>query len=284
MEQIEQEIYVDDSYPGVTLGALAFPYGTILIDAPPHPDDGLSWQARFHKLGSGTIRLLVNLDSHIDRTIGAWVIDCPIMAHKETTLELNSRPSTFKGQIQNSGAEWETCEELSGIQLAIPSLTFTEQAILEWGEDRIILEHHPGPNAGATWLVVPEKEVIFVGDTVLLNQPPFLAVADVSAWIENLDLLLSQAYRKYQIVSSRGGRVDTKAIREQRRNLKDILKRLERLHNRNAEPEATGSIVPRLLSRIDFPSKCEGQYTQRLSYGLYHYYVRHYYPQENEDQ
>ena len=34
MQQIDRGIYIENTYPGVTIGAVLLPMGTILIDAP----------------------------------------------------------------------------------------------------------------------------------------------------------------------------------------------------------------------------------------------------------
>lgn len=282
MQAIEQDIYLSNVYPGVTLGALALPYGILMVDAPPHPDDGRSWQASLRRLGGGVPRLLVNLDDHIDRTLGVRVMDCPVIAHERTAHLLDNRPAIFKGQTLETGAEWELCDGLSGLRWTKPVITFTEQALLEWGQYQISLEYHPGPRPGAIWLVVPEACVVFVGDAVIVDQPPFLENADLQAWIEALDLLLAARYRNYLIVSGRSGLVNVQQVKDQRTLLKDIRKRLERLHDKNAPPEATETLIQPLLSKINFPPDRAELYTQRLRYGLFHYYRRHYFPIEED--
>ncbi len=88
MRQIEQGIYITDSYPGVVLGALALPHGILMVDSPPNPDDGRAWKAELRNLGRGVGRLMVNLDSHIDRTLGARALDFPVMSDAEVADEL----------------------------------------------------------------------------------------------------------------------------------------------------------------------------------------------------
>ena len=84
MQQIDPGIYYEDSYLGVTLGALIMPRGTIMIDAPLRGEDARSWRSVLISQRSGPNRLLVNLDTHPDRTLGARAMECPIVAHKHT--------------------------------------------------------------------------------------------------------------------------------------------------------------------------------------------------------
>ncbi len=278
MEQIERGIYVENNYPGVTLGALALSRGTILVDSPPCPDDARSWRAALRNLGSGVNRLLIFLDSHHDRTLGARTLESPVMSHTSTAEAFRGRPAVFKAQPDESGSEWEVCIGLSGVRWMPPNITFHEQASLHWDDEPVVVEHHPGPTPGASWVILPQKNVVFVGDVVIPSQPPFLAEADLVQWIEGLDLLLSAAYRNYLIVSGRGGLVATENIREQRRQLKYVLKRMETLAGRDAHPEATESMIKTMLSKLSYPKDRHDLYVQRLRYGLFHYYVRHYRP------
>lgn len=280
MQEISSGIYIENGFGGVTLGALAYTGGTILIDAPPCPEDTRSWRAALRNLGSGVTRLLINLDDHYDRTLGVRAMGCPVMSHIETAESFQHRSAVFKGQLMESGADWEDCIGLSGIRWAPPTLTLDECAEIYWGDEPLILEHHPGPTPGAIWVILPAQQVVFVGDAVAAGQPPFLANADLDAWVETLDLLISKTYRNYLIVSGRSGLVALEDLRAQRRALRYVQKRMEVLAAREALPEETESAIKKLLSDLDFPAGKEHQYRQRLAYGLYQYYLRNHWTGE----
>lgn len=284
LQEIENGVYINNSYPGITLGAVVSPHGAVMIDAPPHPDDGRSWSSIVRNLGGGANRLLVALDSHPDRAIGLRAMDTPIIAHVQTAQHLENRPAIFKGQTAETGSEWELCDSLSGIRWGRPSLTFTDQAIIEWGDQTLYLEHHPGAAPGASWLIIPDLGVVFIGDAVTVGQPPFLAESEINPWVESLDILLAKPYKDYLIVSSRGGIVEQSEIRELRRFLKEVEKRLERFFERGATPDETAGTVDNLLTRFNFPPEREAFYAQRLRHGLRQYYVRHYFPQPETEE
>ena len=63
-------------------------------------------------------------------------------------------------------------------------------------------------------------------------------------------------------------------IREMRRFLREVEKRLDRFYNRDAAPEETAKTVPNLLTRFDFPKDREELYEQRLVHGLKQLYIR----------
>ncbi len=282
MEEIRPSIYYEDAFLGVNLGAFVLPHGTIYIDAPIKAEDARAWRSTLLNQRGGNNRLLILLDSHIDRTLGAKALDCPILAHEKTASVFRSRPSVFKGQTVENGSDWEGYLDSIGTRWAVPDLTFTDQLSLHWGGPEIRLEYHPGPTAGSIWVIVPSEKVIFIGDAVVANQPPFLANADLEAWQQSLNELATR-FRNYEIYSSRSGLIGLQDIRHQQTFLKDLQKRLERLIKRNARPEAANKIIPNLLSHFSFSKEKEDLYVKRLQSGLYEYLTRRNQPQPEEE-
>jgi cyclase len=276
MRKVVTGVYIENTYAGVTLGALVLEEGIVMIDAPISPEDGRAWQQALRKLNGGTGRLLINLDSHPDRTLGARAMESQVLAHKSSADSFNQRSTIFKAQETESGAEWENTKGLSGIRWQPPNLTFTDQVRIHWGDTQVMVEHHPGPAKGACWVLLPEKKIIFVGDAVVAKQPPFLADADLAEWVETLDVLLSK-YKGFKIISGRGGQVGEKDIRNLSHFIKDVDKKLVRISKRKASPQAAEKLAEKLLPALEFPAKYHDFYMQRLQHGLYHYYARNYY-------
>jgi glyoxylase-like metal-dependent hydrolase (beta-lactamase superfamily II) len=275
MHQIENGILYEDIYLGVTLGALVCSHGVIIIDAPIRAEDARSWRSTLINQRGGPNRLLVNLDSHPDRTLGARSLECTIVAHQNAAQVFRNRPTIFKGQSVETGEVWETYGEAIGMRWAPPDIMFTQSMSLHWGGPEVVLEYHPGPTLGSIWVIVPEARVVFVGDAVLTNQPPFMAQADLDAWIESLDVL-AERYRDYVIIGGREGPVVLKDIRKQQRILRKIINRMDKLATGNSPPDATEKIIPEILSHYTYPLELQDLYTNRLRYGLYQNFARRY--------
>ena len=280
MHQIAPGIHYEDLYAGVTLGAVILPHGTMMVDAPLRAEDARSWRSTLNHLSIGSNRILINLDAHLDRTLGSRALDSTIVAHQNTAQVFRNRPSVFKGHSADSGAEWEVSNDVFGTRWALPDITFSDRLHFLWGGPEIILEHHPGPTLGSIWVIIPSAKVMFVGDTILSDQPPFLASADLQAWIASLELL-KDTYKQYTIISGRGGPNGVKDIRAQLKTLKKILQGMERLARRNAAPEKTESLISNLISDMSIPPQRREHYIQRLRHGLYYYYSQHYQPLES---
>jgi glyoxylase-like metal-dependent hydrolase (beta-lactamase superfamily II) len=310
MQEIGPNIYYEDQLTGVTLGALVLPRGVILIDAPLRAEDSHTWNATVlshtsqnHADDSGEKELasdhvLVYLDAHPDRTIGARILETAsqtpiIIAHRETARGFESRPTIFKGQNTDTGADWELCEDVVSTRWALPDLTFTDMLCLQWEQKagcrrsnaenssashgyNVYLEHHPGPAAGAIWVHIPQAKVLFIGDAVLIGQAPFLESADIPRWLDTLDLLASDKYRGYSFISGRGGLVTGRDILTQRKYMERILKFVAALEKESGPPANIDKIVKDILSWLDFPQDRRLLYEQRLRYGLQNYFLRHF--------
>ena len=284
MQEIAQGVYIDTSYVGVTLGAISLAHGLVLVDAPLRAEDVRSWRSALLNLGGGIDRLLVTLDAHYDRTLGVRAMECTVIAHEKVAQVFRNRPTTFKPLSQETGADWEQCNGLSSVRWAPPEITFSQRMFIHWGEHPIILEHRPGPSTGAIWLTYPEARVVFVGDAVTPNQPPFLAYADLPAWIETLHALLTRDYADMLIVSGRGGLTPVDGVRKQIAFLEKVRDRLTQLAEQGSPPEAAQNLAPALLKSFQIPAEKETQYANRLRYGLYHYYARNYHPTSQEPE
>jgi glyoxylase-like metal-dependent hydrolase (beta-lactamase superfamily II) len=281
MQELAPHIFIETAYPGVTLGAINWTHGLILIDSPFRAEDTRSWRSSLLNLGGGVDRLLVNLDAHIDRTLGARNMDCTVVGHEKMAMVFRNRPVTFKAQGNETGSEWEQHNGLGSIRWAAPEITFSDRLLIHWDDRPLVLEYRPGPATGSIWVVLPESRIILLGDAIVADQPPFLISADIPVWLDTLQVLLTPEYRDYLLVSGRGGLLAQQQVRAQIALLEKIYQQVEDLARHNASPEETARLVPGLLSGLRFPPDRAAQYAQRLRYGLYQYFVRHYQPQSD---
>lgn len=278
MKKLKPGIYYESSYTGATVGAFLFSKDTVLVDAPLKPEEGRAWLSDLHKAGAKPRRLVVTLDSHPDRTLGTQTLDTQVMAHREVVRQIRRRAAIFKALKQESGAEWEETSGLSGLRWIMPRLTFSENLILYFDKRELRLEHHPGSSPGACWLLSPGDRVVFVGDTLMIGEPPFLAQADIRAWLKQLDLLSSKEFKGYMIIAGRGGKATAKDINAMRRFLKDVEARLKSLGKKKSAPAEIEKLAPRLAAKFKGSAKRQTLYAQRLRHGLQAYFTRRHLP------
>jgi glyoxylase-like metal-dependent hydrolase (beta-lactamase superfamily II) len=271
MQEISPKVYLETELPGVSLGVIDWDHGLVLIDAPFRSEDVRQWRSTLVNLGGGVDRLLINLDSHMDRTMGTRAMDCTVIGHEKMVQAFRNRPTAFKSQNSETGAEWELFDNLISTRWVIPEISFTDSVQINSENCEILLEHKPGPAPDAIWVILPKQSVIFLGDAVVLDQPPFIAQADLELWIEQLKTLLFNPYRNYILVSSRGGLVAKEQVREQIKLLEKIQKMTETQTRKKPGTENIEHIVQLVLKGMDFPAKRSMLYQRRLRWGVQQY-------------
>jgi hypothetical protein len=274
MQELSSHIYIETSYAGVTLTAINWLHGMILIDAPFRVEDTRLWRSAIAGLGSGSDRMLINLDAHFDRTLGVRAMECTVLGHEKMSDVFHNRPVTFKAQGTETGAEWELHNGLGSIRWAPPEITFSDRLVINWDDSPLILESHPGSAVGAVWAKMPAEKIVFLGDAVIANQPPFLAGGDLPSWIHSLNLLFTPEYQDYLLVSGRGGLVAQQQVRTQIEFLHRVEEAIGGLSKKSATPEDAAGLAPALLKHFTVPAGRETQFEQRLRYGLYHLFLR----------
>jgi hypothetical protein len=283
MQEIAPHVYIETGYAGVTLGAINWPLGLVLIDSPFRQEDTRSWRSGLLNLGGGVDRLLVNLDAHFDRTLGTRAMDCTVIGQAKMAEAFRNRPVTFKTQATETGADWEQYNGLGSIRWSPPEITFTERMQINWSDHPVQLEYHPGPGIGAVWAVLPGSQVCFIGDAVVADQPPFLANADLESWIEHVSRLLQPEYQNYLLVSGRGGLVTHDQVRRQLNFLRRVRDGLEALSGQNASIDEVTALAEKLMKEFQNAGLRQSQYQQRLKWGLRQYFLRHYKEEPSEE-
>ena len=277
MKQIAENIIIETEYTGVTLGAIIQPDRVIYIDAPLLPEHARLWRI------AATARKkipqqVILLDVNHDRTIGSRYLECTIIAHEQTHNIYQRRPVTFKPISQNSGCEWERIKIQNGFRWIYPEIVFSQRLDLHQSELHIDLQSHPGPSYGSTWVEIPARKVIFVGDTVVVNQIPFLHPAEIGPWLTALDELEQRYNEGCLIVGGRNGLIEKTDIR----TMKAFLTKAQACLTDYAAVSESDERIDSLIAQLEIDSFFKikkdrmGEMVERLSYGLHHYFRRNY--------
>ena len=275
MQEISKHIFIETQYPGVTLGAIGRKHGLILVDSPFRQDDSRSWRSALLNLSGGIARMLIQLDAHMDRTMGAKALECTIVSHLDAASAFQNRPASIKAQTIDAGAEWESFNGLGSIRWGTPHITFSDQMIVHWDESPIQIVHKPGISEGSIWVELVEEKILFLGDAVVSQQTPFLGYADFPKWISHLTHLQSQKYQEYFFVGGRNGLLTQEDIHNQITFLNVANDQLLDLASFKGNLDSVSKLVPDLMKRIPgiHPDQYD-LYAKRLAYGLQNNYSR----------
>ena len=275
MEKIAERMFIEKEYPGVVSSALLLKQGVLLIDAPFRVDDRQSWLERITELGGINNRLMVMLDGHADRLSSTQLMECPILTHKNALrvipglLSIQDQPGTTERQ-KNDAAE-----SFQNIRWAIPDLTYSGEIAIQWDANPVVISHHPGVHPAASWVQYDAGKVVFVGDSVVIKQPPFLDCCNLKLWINELELLSSDVYRGYKIVGGRNGVIEQDSIIEMQKFLTSVNDTIYEFSAVENCELALAERVNTLMKSLNYECSLENYYKNRLTRGLKQLLVRY---------
>jgi hypothetical protein len=280
MEEIASNVYIEVEYPRLTLGVIKLNQGMVIIDTPFWAEDVPKWQSKLRQLGTGMELLLVLMDAHIDRLLTTRAMDATLLAHDNAVEIIRSRSTASKIPELEAYPHQDSQETPIGSRCAKPQLTYSDQVLIHWDEVPLVLSHKQGAHLAGTWLIYDACKVVFIGDSLVVNQPPFFAHADIDAWIKDLNLLGSERFKDYVIVSSRQGVIGQQSIPKMVTFLSRTKILLDDLGQQAESLDDLPAVTSELLSQIDFDPKFKDRYSHRLSWGLEQYITRHFIKQE----
>jgi glyoxylase-like metal-dependent hydrolase (beta-lactamase superfamily II) len=273
MQKFAKDIYVETKFPGVTVGAIAGPEGFVCVDTPTRPSEARAWRQQLEQATGKSPKQVINLDHHRDRALGNQWFEAPVTAHDLAYDRLRLLPDLYKNSPAEPGADSEMVEDLHGLRVILPQITFTQQLSLMAGPHEIRLVHRPGVTPGALWVELPEAGVVFVGDCVTHKVPPFLHEANLAVWLENLVELRKTKWVK-TIVPGRGGTLAKENLKPLEDVLKLVQRKLEALARARKPRSELDSLSRDLLAKYTVPAELRTHYLRRLRSGLEHLYDR----------
>jgi glyoxylase-like metal-dependent hydrolase (beta-lactamase superfamily II) len=268
MEEIAYNIFIEKGYPGVVSSVIKLSQGLLIIDAPMRADDRQAWQQTLGDLGGGKGRLMVLLDTHTDRLYGTQMIEFPILAHENTLQIIRELPSTQKVSDRQEASDPDTYDLPQNVRWAVPDLTYTKQVSIHWDETPVVVTHQPGAHLAGSWVRYDPARVIFVGDSVVIKQPPYLECCDLDCWIDELNELCSDVYKGYKIIGGRNGVVQQRSIGKLIKLLSAVKTFVVDAADVDNHEEGLDRFALELLRDIDYDRDLKEHYKSRLVRGL----------------
>ncbi len=220
MQEIVPGVFIETNYALVTVGAVLTSAGWVCVDTPPYPRDARSWVMQLQTISPDTpILYVINTDHHRDRILGNVWFDAPVVAHELAAAYMLSLSGSFISQAADEmSANDSELVELGSLKVIPPQLSYESVMHLYCGDEEIILTNRPSAMFSSTWVTLPRRKTIFVGDSISVGQHPYISDGTTKSWLNILRSLRSeQRYIGWNIVSGREGIVqpaDTEPLSE----------------------------------------------------------------------
>ncbi len=270
MQELAPGIYVETGFKRITVGAILTDEGFVLIDTPPYPDDAQRWRQTLSDLSDGPILAIVNTDCHRDRVLGNyWFNSRVIVAHDDSIAQMRNLPSAFvDSAVDALTVTPPERNSFAGIQLHIPSIGFSQKMQLRYGTWTIPLLAMPGPASGSIWVHLPEQRILFAGDSIVVDQHPYVASCSTKTWLDNLTALRRARFPADVIVPGRGPVVDKSATEPISNYLRLARRRVQSLYRAGRPRADTSTLVPELLEVFPYQEIDLERIQRRIKGGL----------------
>lgn len=198
MREIAPNIFVETGYHGANVAFVVTDEGVILIDTPMLPNEARHWLGEINKITSQKIIYIINTDHHRAHVIGdQYFPTAKVIAHEHAWKEMKSYGDSFRTRLINmyreripeAVAEWK-----KHLVIIKPEITFTGRTILFKGDKEIHLIPVGGHTPATTVVLFPNEKLLFTGDAVVTNRPPFLSQGNTKQWLEALSFLRKLSY------------------------------------------------------------------------------------------
>ena len=250
MEELAPGIFAETDFIGVNVGAISTSKGIVAIDAPSFPRDARSWALTLHRTNHFAVLTTLLTDFHGDRTLNTRWLNAPITAHTLTAERLISYDKRFPGYLLESLSQRhpDRGRELSNSPVERPDVSFDGKLTLHKGGKQIDLTGVPGPTPSNIWVSIPEANILFVGDTLMVDTHPLLSEGNSAQWLASLDKLEALAPKLMAIVPGRGPVCDGSAINPIRDYLTHMRQTMQQHIAAGKTQDETAVYIPEFLA------------------------------------
>jgi glyoxylase-like metal-dependent hydrolase (beta-lactamase superfamily II) len=269
VKKVTSNAFVASFFPGLNVGYVITDEGAIALDAPALPSDARAWRRHITKTTGGPIRYTVLTDHHPDRASSAGLLGAPIIAGVGTFDQLKSEDWRKRAALEEWTQEHpKDVKELVRTGPALPEVAVNGRLVIQ-GSLPIIVETTLGAAPGSVWVVLPEKGILFAGDTVVISTHPILEAApDTKAWLDALAKIRRPSSPFRVIIPGRGrvgAREDTEPISNYIRLAR---RRMRSMHTSGKAYTETESLVKEFLSQYQVRSTQRAIIQARVEAGL----------------
>lgn len=198
IREIAPNVFIETRFHGANVGFIITGEGVILIDTPMLPKDARFWLAEIRRRTDQDILYIINTDHHRGHVIGNQHFPmATVVAHEFAWKNMKSYGDSFRTRLLNlyrkripeAVAEWQR-----DLRIIEPEITFTDRTVFFKGDKEIQLIPLGGHTEATTVVYLPEEKILFAGDLVVTDRPPFLSQGNTKLWLQALTYLRKLRY------------------------------------------------------------------------------------------
>ena len=268
--EIAPNVFIETEFHGANVAYIITGEGVILIDTPMLPVDARAWLAEIQERTDQKIIYIINTDHHRAHVIGNQHFPmATVIAHEHAWKEMKSYGDSFRTRLLNmyrdripeAVAEWKRT-----LQIIKPEITFTGRTILFKGDKEIHLIPLGGHTPATTVVYLPSESLLFAGDVVITDRPPFLSQGNTKEWLQALTYLRKL---NYDILVPGHGEPTSKEATENMSNyLRMVRRKVRRAYRQGMAKADTARSLSHLIRYWPIPPEEKPKADRRFKSGL----------------
>jgi cyclase len=165
--------------------------GIIVVDTLISAKEAKKFIKDIRAISDKPVRYVINTHYHLDHALGNSEfakLGAVIISHENDKKNLEKNGEATLKNAKNYGL---TETDMEGTSIAYPALTFSDRMEIDLGDQKVeLLFIAPSHTSGSILVCLPDKKLLFAGDTLFTNYHPFMAEGDLSGWFKTLDYIL----------------------------------------------------------------------------------------------
>jgi cyclase len=254
MQEIKDRIYVETEFLGCNPSFVVTAGGIVMIDTPQRPDQALQWRKEIEKFGN--IAYIINTDHHRDHALGNYYFGAETIMHEGTMKKLTAPENAELCKNWVKLLDPQSGPEIDHYCIRTPKFTYSNRMTLYLGEDIFELIHVRSHTADETLIFMPEKRVLFTGDTVCTNMIPSLHDSYPLEWLDALQFIEELDFEV--LVPGHGNVGDRNSMKKFQNDLKALIEKAHELINRGWDRE-------KLIQDLRYEDVVHSKYPSSLS-------------------
>jgi cyclase len=244
--------------------------GVILIDTPMLPNDARAWRAEIEWRMKQEIIYIINTDHHRAHVIGnQYFPTATVIAHEHAWKEMKSYGDSFRTRLINMYRDRipEAVEEWKQhLRIIKPEITFLGRTVIYKGDKEIHLIPLGGHTPATSVVFFPQERLLFTGDLVITDRPPFLSQGNTKEWLQALTYLRKL---RYDVLIPGHGEPTGKEATERMSDYLRMVRRKVRSAYRSGLPKAdTARSLSHLIRYWPIPPSEKPKADRRFKSGL----------------
>ena len=205
MQQLTKHVYTETEIRGCDPSMVLTSEGAVFIDTAQWITN-LEQMISFAEEKAGSIKYLINTESHIDHIFGNhWLkkAGATIIGQEKILDTFFKIPPSFNMTTHDYNVDIIRRQDPQALDrmpsesdyiVAKPDITFSQRLTLKLGEHTFECVHTPGHSPEQTSVYVPEERCVFVGDNIFndcqiwLHSADFDDLFDSLNWLQGLDV------------------------------------------------------------------------------------------------